>query len=179
MTLPKAIIVDIDGTLANINHRRHFVERMYEPMNLYEPSNNAFDMPIAKPNPKWALPDWDSFKAAMKYDTPNQWCADLVYAMYLQGCIILLVTGREWKNQYVTENLIEKALADIERTKYIRLFMRLDDDYRPDVEIKREIYDDHIKDKYEIIFAVDDRKCVVDLWRSLGIVCLDCAGYEK
>jgi len=26
MTLPKAIICDIDGTFANIDHRRHFVD---------------------------------------------------------------------------------------------------------------------------------------------------------
>lgn len=33
----------------------------------------------------------------------------------------------------------------------------------------------NIKDKYDVLFAIDDRSSVVDMWRDLGLVCLQCA----
>ncbi len=52
--------------------------------------------------------------------------------------------------------------------------MRPSKDYRPDTEIKEEIYNNEIKDKYNVLFCVDDRACVVKQWRKMGIVCLQC-----
>lgn len=54
---------------------------------------------------------------------------------------------------------------------YDHLIMRGEKDHRPDTAIKREMYNTHIKDKYNVLFTVDDRDCIVDLWRSLGIDC--------
>ena len=74
----KAIIVDIDGTLANCEHRVHHVEK----------------------NPK----DWTAFNAEMHKDELNEWCAELVSGMKAQGVSIILLTGRGEKSRSKTED---------------------------------------------------------------------------
>lgn len=49
------------------------------------------------------------------------------------------------------------------------LHMRKEGDMRPDTVVKKEIYDEHIKDKFNVIFAIEDRPCMVRLWIDLGI----------
>lgn len=58
---------------------------------------------------------------------------------------------------------------------YSKLFMRAAGDNRKDAVIKKEIFDREINGKYNVIFVVDDRTQVVEMWRSLGITCLQCA----
>jgi len=55
----KAIIVDIDGTLADVEHRVHHVQN----------------------EPK----DWKSFNENMEHDELNHWCNDLINAMKNEG----------------------------------------------------------------------------------------------
>lgn len=176
---PKAIIIDIDGTLANIDHRRHFVERTctYQQHDNSYPDATIFYR-IEDPNGK---PDWKSFNEAMKADTPNEWCISIIKKFKPDFCIIF-VTGREEKYREITDEFIIWSL-NTERGWVVfpwknHLLMRPTKDYRSQVQIKREIYEQHIKDKYEVLFAIDDSKVIADLWRSLGIVCLDCAGYQ-
>lgn len=56
-----------------------------------------------------------------------------------------------------------------------KLYMRKTGDNRKDSIIKKEIYEEHIKGKYNVLFVLDDRNQVVDLWRSLGLTCLQVA----
>lgn len=55
------------------------------------------------------------------------------------------------------------------------LHMRPDGDFRPDVEVKKEIYKREIEGQFKVLFAVDDRASVVEMWRAQGLVCLQCA----
>lgn len=52
------------------------------------------------------------------------------------------------------------------------LHMRTTWDYRKDVIVKKELYDAHVKGKYEVLFCLDDRDQVVGLWREMGLTCL-------
>ena len=56
-----------------------------------------------------------------------------------------------------------------------RLFMRKDGDMRKDCIVKSEIYTNHIADHYNIAYVLDDRNQVVEMWRSLGLTCLQVA----
>lgn len=47
-----------------------------------------------------------------------------------------------------------------------QLLMRADDDKRHDYIVKREIYENHIKDNYNVQLVLDDRNQVVDMWRN-------------
>lgn len=53
-----------------------------------------------------------------------------------------------------------------------KLLMRKTDDLRNDAIIKKEIYDAEIKGKYNVLFVLDDRDRVVNMWRSEGLTCL-------
>ena len=53
--------------------------------------------------------------------------------------------------------------------------MRKTGDNRKDAIVKREIYETHIKDKYQVDYVLYDRNQVVEMWRSLGLTCLQVA----
>ncbi len=81
---------------------------------------------------------------------------------------VFIFSGRNSDNngKEVTLNwLVENSI------RYNQLIMRQEKDSRPDTIIKKEMYNKHIKNKYNVLFAVDDRDCVVKLWRDLGLDC--------
>lgn len=49
------------------------------------------------------------------------------------------------------------------------LFMRPIGDMRKDSIVKRELFDQHIRNNYNVIFVLDDRDQVVRAWRDLGL----------
>lgn len=55
------------------------------------------------------------------------------------------------------------------------LLLRLQDDNRKDAVVKKEMYDKFIKNQYHILFVLDDRQQVVDMWRSEGLTCFQVA----
>jgi len=142
--MERAIIVDIDGTLADCEHRLHFIKEQ---------------------NPK----DWKSFHAGVKDDKINYWCLALISGM-TDMCKIIFVSGRVYESREDTCKWLF-----LNKIPYDLLFMREKGDYRNDDILKEEIYEKYIKDKYEILFVIDDRKRIVDMWRRKGLVCLQCA----
>ncbi|EQC43950.1 NLI interacting factor-like phosphatase [Bacteriovorax sp. Seq25_V] len=143
---PKAIIVDLDGTLCDLSHRVHFVE-----------------------NPKNGVKDWESFFLGISEDQINLWCQEVIEAFLDRGYEILFVTGREESYRKITTDWLEKY-----KVRYQKLFMREHGDRREDSDVKVDIYQKEIENKYETLFVLDDRKSVVKAWRDLGLVCLQC-----
>lgn len=137
------VIMDIDGTLSDPEHRRHFVTRDY--------------------------PDWKSFMALAGDDPLNKDIYTLNQMCYMNGFEIHITTGRMEDMRDITEDWLEKY-----GVFYHYLHMRSKKDYRSDTVIKKEIYDQKFVDR-DILFAVDDRQSVVDMWRSLGIRTLQVA----
>lgn len=112
---------------------------------------------------------WDEFYDLCSKDTLNEWCAELLdlYATHLYD--ILLVSGRPEKVRYKTENWLKNN-----GILYKDLITRADGDYCPDDELKEKIYRYHIEPYYRVAVVIDDRQRVVDMWRRLGLVCLQC-----
>jgi hypothetical protein len=42
----------------------------------------------------------------------------------------------------------------------------------PDFRVKYDLFSEYIRDKYSVKFVLDDRQQVVDMWRRLGLKCL-------
>lgn len=153
------VVCDLDGTLCNIEHRRHFIQ----------PPN---DHPAGEKFKK----DWVSFSKALVNDKPNEWCKTLVRSLMLDGVKVVFASGRsdeyrELTNNWLWENMIVGAnLVGFN----VELYMRNRDDYRQDCIIKENILDFEILTRYTPLFFIDDRKQVVDMWRSRGYVCLQC-----
>lgn len=78
----KAVIVDIDGTLCDIEHRRHHV--MGKPKN------------------------WKSFNAAMHLDTPRSDIVTLVRILHAAGHAIVLCSGRQSRYRDDTETWLAR-----------------------------------------------------------------------
>jgi chromosome condensin MukBEF MukE localization factor len=57
---------------------------------------------------------------------------------------------------------------------YSYLYMRPANNTEPDYVIKQRIYDEHLS-REKVLFVLDDRKQVVDMWRSNGLTVLQCA----
>ena len=55
--------------------------------------------------------------------------------------------------------------------------MRQNNDFRSD-EIIKKIYDNNIKNNFDIFFILDDRTKVVNIWRSFGLICLQVNNYD-
>ena len=55
------------------------------------------------------------------------------------------------------------------------LYMRPAGDRRKDSVVKRELFDQHIREQYDVRMVIDDRDKVVEMWRSLGLTVLQCA----
>lgn len=144
---PTCSIFDIDGTLANCDHRRHFV--------------------ASKPK------NWMAFRRGMALDQPNHDVIWLLKTMKAAGCVVLIASGRGEEDREVTENWLRDVagVGDL----YERLYMRPERDYRQDDVIKSEILDQMHADGYHPTIAVDDRNQVVNMWRARGLRCLQVA----
>lgn len=81
---------------------------------------------------------------------------------------VVLMSGRSEEYRAKTERWLEKN-----KVGYHNLLMRTTWDSRPDTEIKKELYNKYLKNKYNVVFAIDDRNRIVDQWRNMGIFTLD------
>jgi len=113
--------------------------------------------------------DANPYERDFLQDKPNMRIYELLNRIK-EDRTIFLVSGRMEKNREVTIQWLKQN--DI---PYDYLFMRKTDDVRKDIVIKKEIYETEIKDKYNVLFVLDDRNQVVDFWRSEGLTCLQVA----
>ena len=139
------VIFDIDGTLADLSHRRHHVEK--------KPKN------------------WDAFFRGMSQDKAIHSVVRLCNILYASGCKILLCSGRSEEHRVETVQWLAENGVN-----YHELILRRDGDRRSDVIVKREMLAG--LDRSKILFVVEDRSGVVEMWRSEGLVCLQCAPGE-
>lgn len=104
-------------------------------------------------------------------DTLNIAVADVLRRYEDDGIEIVLVSGRKNKYESITIDWLNKKAIRFHALHMIRG----DRDHRKDFVVKREVYDKFIKDKYDVLFVLDDRNQVVDLWRELGLTCFQVA----
>jgi predicted secreted acid phosphatase len=115
--------------------------------------------------------DWDAFFQGISQDKAIHSMVRLCNILYKAGIKILLCSGRS--EQYRPETVEWLARQGV---KYHELFLRCDKDKRSDAVVKREMLAGLERSK--ILFVVEDRKGVVEMWRSEGLVCLQCAPGE-
>tara|TARA_R110002110_G_scaffold228815_1_gene444205 strand:+ start:159 stop:614 length:456 start_codon:yes stop_codon:yes gene_type:complete len=135
----KAIIVDLDGTVALIDRRRELA---------------------MKPNGKL---DWDIFldPENISLDEPNRPIINLVQLLQLAEYNVIIVTGRY--QRALGETIKWLAWNSVPHTA---IFTRANSDYREDSIVKREIFEHHIREHWDVRWVIDDRKRVVDMWRN-------------
>lgn len=102
-------------------------------------------------------------------DSPNIPVIELVCMLRTAGYQIMWISGRSAECRHQTERwlAIHCGATDDEP-----LHMRATGDYRIDADVKRDLYDHHIRDHHEVAWVIDDRDQVVAMWRSLGLTVL-------
>jgi hypothetical protein len=80
---------------------------------------------------------------------------------------LILISGRREQFRQVTVDWLKNHGI----THYEALYLRPDGDRRPDFVVKREFYEREIKNKYDVIFVLEDRDQVVKMWREIGLTC--------
>lgn len=140
--MPKAFLVDVDGTLAHMRNRGPF--------------------------------DWKR----VGEDEVDEKIVDVVN-MIEAGSLeslgnlisVIVMSGRDEACRIETENW----LFDVAGVHFDELFMRPEGDMRPDNIVKAELFDTYVRDNYDVQFVIDDRDQVVDMWRRMGLACLQVA----
>lgn len=136
LTLPKAVIFDIDGTLAIANSRGPYDTSRYHT------------------------------------DDPEHRLTGLLNNLrqaYEPHAIVGL-TGRDEAHRAVTEEWLERH-----QVHWDELWMRPEGDMRRDNVVKLELFNVHLRHRFNVVAAFDDRDRVVRLWRRLGILCAQVA----
>lgn len=105
-------------------------------------------------------------------DVPNRHVIHIVEAVANTGVDVIFCSGRSDICRSATERWLAENIPGINPAA---LFMRSDGDYRPDHVIKAEIFERDIRPQYNIVAVFDDRDQVVEMWRSLGLTCLQVA----
>lgn len=141
----KCYIFDIDGTLADCEHRLHHIEN----------------------HPK----DWRSFFASVMDDRPIEHIVAL--ASLIPHQLVVFVSGRSDECRKLTSDWLAQHLGAWASTR--PLYMRKEGDHRADDIVKIELLGALRADGYDPIMAFDDRKRVVDAWRSAGVACAQVA----
>lgn len=111
--------------------------------------------------------DWDK----VGVDTVNEPVRSLLnnYEQSEKGSVILL-SGRDGSCATETRSwLLSNGIW------FDALHMRSAGDMRKDYVVKEEMYNEHVKGKYNVSFVLDDRNQVVELWRRLGLACFQVA----
>ncbi|GGK90802.1 phosphatase domain-containing protein [Mangrovihabitans endophyticus] len=98
-------------------------------------------------------------------DRPNTAVIAAVRAMHAAGNAIIFCSGRDESCRDQTE----EWLAEFAGVDHHALFLRPRGDQRRDTEIKREIFDRHVRDHWRIAAVFEDRSQVVRMWRALGL----------
>ena len=115
--------------------------------------------------------NWQAFFAGMAQDEALHSMVRLCNILYASGLRMVLCSGRSEEHRGETVAWLARR-----GVKYHELLLRRGGDRRSDVVVKREMLAN--VDKASILFVVEDRSRVVEMWRSEGLVCLQCAPGE-
>ena len=150
-------VFDIDGTLANIEHRKHLIE--------------------SKPK------NWNKFFKDGIKDLPILPVAEILCQLAdnnrseFNPSKIILATGRPEKYRQLTLDWISENIINLDFIE--KLYMRPDKDYRSDCIVKVE-QSQMIEEKYgKIMMWFDDRAPVIQALRGHGVFVVDVNQMQK
>lgn len=170
------IIFDLDGTLADCEHRRHFVdpEKNDEYSHRCNPRGQENLQELSgwyhlDTNKKWKS-DWKAFYEACDKDKVISKTLCVFQSLQEKGFEIQIWSGRCESVRNKTYFWFDDVYIDISK---IKLRMRPIGDSTPDDELKEKWLDQLISEDKTIDFVFDDRPKVVRMWRRRGIFVFD------
>jgi hypothetical protein len=149
MQKPNIVIADLDGAIAQIDHRRHRLD--------------------AEPHPDMTSDErWRKFFAERVNDQPNWPVIYTLQALQYAGYYIHTFSGRSDEVREETVDWLEAF-----NVPYDHLRMRVAGDFMPDEELKRQWIAEY--NLAMILCVFDERNKVVDMLREIGLTCFQVA----
>lgn len=145
---PKAILVDIDGTVALMGDRDPFD---WSRVGEDEPNKPVVNLVLMLQHLRELQMEW-----ATNYGLSNH--------------SIIFMSGRDAVCATETRNWLKgQGFYNFD------LFMRPEGDSRKDSIVKLELFNEHIRDHYDVQLVLDDRPSVIRMWCKLGLPVFDVA----
>lgn len=137
------IIIDLDGTVYDSTPRSHHIQ----------------------------AGNWDAFHEDSIHDLPHPDVVLLLKRLNLsmngEG-VFIAITGRNERYRHITLEWLNLWMVPVDS-----LWMRPDDNFQKDVEVKMALLDEaleyHKLTRDHIWFAIDDRDKMIDAYREAGI----------
>lgn len=174
----KLYVFDLDGTLADLRHRLHYI---------LDPLRNDNSDQIIKEGPAFVRehqnwkPNWDAFFEASYDDVPIRWVVDLLRMIHGKGNSVLILSGRSDKVRTQTTEWLNNH-----RIPFDFLEMRPEGCRTPDEVLKPLMLSKWLEEQkvlrkinYHVEFIVDDRQKVADAWRNEGYNVLQCNKWDE
>lgn len=137
------VLCDIDGTVADCEHRRHYVSDKESK-------------------------DWQSFFDNMMGDLPRLNVVAQVTGKILAGYELIFVTARPDNYRAMTVEWLRENVG----LDHFTVIMRHSGDTRPDTDVKEQMYKTYFE-KYLVDCVFDDRPSVINMWRNNGLEVID------
>ncbi len=169
-------IFDLDGTLANLTHRLHHVQR--PSLKCYDCGGKnrkacpvCFDLDIG-----WKA-NWDAFHTACANDTPIPQTIGLLSTLHEADNEIWIWSGRSDMVREQTVNWIDNHILQAGWMPFrYKLEMRKAGDFTADDTLKESwLHSLFPEDRARLVMTFDDRNRVVAMWRRNGILCAQVA----
>ena len=144
-------IFDIDGTCADITHRKHFIEGKKQ--------------------------DWKSFNESARVDPPIKPTIVILMTLIHSGAFdIQFWTGRNEQYKPILLTWLSEHTGLPESFFKSKIKMRSDYDHRSDFIVKEEwLLPMSEQDRQRLLMVFEDRDQVVKMWRSYGVQCYQVA----
>lgn len=139
-------IFDMDGTLCDFTHRKHL---------------------LRAPGEHHTGADWEAFNLESIKDPVKRDIRLLLMMMHYHAMTIVIMTGRSARYADLTTQWLKR-----EEVPCDLLLMRAIGDNRSDVDVKMDLYKEHVQGNGRVHFVLEDRDKVVEMWRGLGLTCL-------
>lgn len=153
--MSKIVISDLDGTIADIEHRRHW-------LGPFEHEGMSTDE------------RWRRFFADCVHDQPNEPVIEVLRGLDAAGYKVVIFSGRSDEVRAETEAWLSEHLrTNYGGLLYSEIRMRAAGDFTPDEALKEQWISEY--DPMEILCIFDDRQKVVDMWRAKGFTCFQVA----
>lgn len=113
---------------------------------------------------------FQKFNSLCIHDTPNIPVIELLKNMAFYGYVTIICSGRDETFRKDTVDWLK-----FNGVAYESLYMRPKNNSDPDNDLKRSWLYSKLPPKDQILFVLDDRQKVVDMWREEGLTCFQVA----
>lgn len=174
------IVFDLDGTLADCEHRRHFVDSSkLGTREDYEKWIKPFV--DSKTCPEWK-PDWKAFYEACDQDEVIKITVEVLHHCFACEREVQIWSGRcesvrEKTEKWLLDNIEMKYCTAFNPKKHLK--MRPIGDSTPDDILKEKWLDETLAQGKTIGCVFDDRPKVIRMWRRRGIFVFNCCQHDE